>query len=1157
MRKADTRMRISATKLVAFSLTWAAWMSVVTPPSAHAQSAPDIRSIRPSVMLLVDTSGSMQYRAGSSSGVLPTCTGSGTGLNERSRWATVLEALTGSWPTYTCSSDSRRTYTGAADQFYPLPHFVVPATGQQTDGILDTYLSRVKFALMTYDNLFGVRRTGDPDTYQYMVPRTVFEAAGFAGSFSQLAPGDFSYGTPRVLGFPGCAGQYIVDAGARNNSAGAGALIPFASDVAVVGQTAEDLNAQIQTQLISSRPYGATPTAAMLDDFRYFLQNDASVRAGAGGDPLAACRSRFAVLLTDGQPSDPYRDSMNCAASGPTCPAGGCSCPYETSSTIAADLCRFNPATGKCAGTLAGLFVVGFDVGDPAAQAALNDLASQGGTTRALMATDRLTLLAALSSALDQAAPGTTTRTSPAYATGSQSTGSGSQHVFNSGFQVPASNAPTGTPWSGVLDRTRYVCDASLVPQRQPLDPAQDSFHTILNARNLTSSPRVLYTVATSTPAQMTGVVTSTTEDLAPISALPNVGVGTGTGCTSGAGAAPATATRLALSRFEASNTALTPDHFGVPTGGTTADRTAARNAIIDWVHGRPGTTRATNRFGDIYHSTPVVVGPPRADLADEGFNLFRRRADVSTRPTVVYVGTNDGVLHAFAAEAITTPAGRAITAGEELWGFVPPSVVPRLRASMAGRQELLDGTPVVRDVFFRRVPGDAVTANAANAGSYRTVLVMGQRGGGSAYFALDVTDPLNPTFLWQFTSQNMGQTYARPAVGQFLVEVDGVVQERALALLPGGRGAADAALTASTGALGCVPQGAGVAPVSGNTTTSRARQRCWNCQGRVLHWVDIATGKAIQTLDSRTFNAPLTGGISLYPGDTGTVATRAFVTDEDGVVWRVDASNPRYSAVTNGWSARPFHDIFWDGSAASGVVGMEPPVISTDSNGQVVVLQATGNADVLDNGGVLNRVVSLTESLAYSTVAGATVGVPTTAMNWEIRLRPGELVTGPMDLYGGSAYFGSFEATSGTDACQYGQSRVWGVNYNTPGGTAPTGYSSVVAGRFPRPSMESTAGTGVYDAHFIGPYLNQMVMGVSVTQQVTCVSGTDVFDPYVGRRYDVTGTGGGAFQLTAQISGGTGTGIPGATTVQTMTRTLPAPTAYTRVYSWVPQADL
>ena len=70
-------------------------------------------------------------------------------------------------------------------------------------------------------------------------------------------------------------------------------------------------------------------------------------------------------------------------------------------------------------------------------------------------------------------------------------------------------------------------------------------------------------------------------------------------------------------------------------------------------------------------------------------------------------------------------------------------------------------------------------------------------------------------------------------------------------------------------------------------------------------------------------------------------------------------------------------------------------------------------------------------------------------------------------------------------------------------------------------------------------------------------MSGTDMFDPYVGRRFNVSETGGGAFQLTAQISGATGAGIPGATTVQTMTRTLPSPVAYTRVYAWVPQADL
>lgn len=1126
-------------------------------PSLARSQAPDIRSIRPAVMLLIDTSGSMQYRSGSTSGVLPVCSGSTSGVNDRSRWATVLEALTGSWSSYTCTSDTRRAYAGAPDQYYPLPHFVVPASGQQSDGILDTYLSRVKFGLMTYDNVFGVVRVGDPDTYRYMVPRTVFEAAGFDASFNRLISGDFSYGTPRVLGFPGCAGQYIVDAGARNTGASAGALIAFSSDSPVSGQSAEDINAQIQAQLLGARPYGATPTAALLDDLRYFLQNDPSVRSGAGGDPLAACRSRYSILITDGQPSDPYRDSMNCASSGPTCPAGGCSCPYETPASIAADLCRFSSALGSCTGSLGGLYVVGFDVGDPVAQAALNDLASLGGTGRALIASDRLALMSALSVALDVAAPGTTTRTSPSYATGVQGSGSGNQFVFNSGFQLPASSAPSGTPWSGVLDRTRYVCDASLVPQRQALDASQDSFHTILNSRNLTTSPRVLYTVATSTPAQMSGVITGLSEDLAPIVSLPSVGPPIGPGCRSGSstGTTPTTVSRLSLTQFSTTNSALTPDHFNVPSGGTTSARVSLKNDIINWVHGQVGTARATNRFGDIYHSNPVVVGPPRSDLADESYNLFRRRPDVSTRPTVVYVGTNDGVLHAFAAEAITLPSGRSISSGEEIWGFIPPAVVPRIRASMSGRQELLDGTPVVRDVFFRRLPGDAPTASSSSPGSYRTVLVMGMRAGGNSYFALDVTDPINPTFLWQFTSANMGQTYARPAVGQFLVDIDGTLQERAMALLPGGRGTADDVLTASS--TSCAPQGAGPAPVSVNTTTSRTSQRCWSCTGRSLHWIDIATGRIVQSLDSRILNAPLMGGISLFPGDTGTVTTRAFLTDADGVIWRVDTSNPRYNSLSSGWTAAPFHDIFWDASSRSGIVGMEPPVISTDGNGQVVILQATGNSDVFDDGTVLNRVVSLTERLSYAIVGGTSVSIPTSVLNWEIRLRPGELVTGPMDLYSGNAYFGSFEATSGTDACQYGQSRVWGVNYTAGSSTVPVGYTSLILDRFPRPALESTSGSGVYDAHFMGPYLNQMVMGVSVTQQVACVSGTDVFDPYVGRGFNVTGTGGGAFQLTAQISGANGAGIPGATTVQTMTRTLPSPVAYTRVYAWVPQADL
>lgn len=1088
-----------------------------------AQS-PDIRDVRPIVMLLVDTSGSMEYESGQPTGTLPTCSGSLTGVNERTRWATVLEALTGSWPSFTCTTVNRRaTYSGAPDQYYYLPYHRPPNSGQLADGVLDVYSERVKFGLMTFDTLFGL--TSVPD--ELMVTQSIFatrllDNAGLAG--------DYSYGEPRPLTFPGCSTTFMVDGGARSPAAPYGQLVS-------VGTDADDyrvVNATIQSQLLTTRAYGATPTAAMLDDFRYYLQNHADVApaTGTGGDPFAACRARYAVLLTDGQPNDPYR-AMGCAAAG-------YSCPYDHPSNIAADLCRYNAGSTQCEGLVDGVFVVGFEVGDPAAQAALDDIADRGGTGTAFMATDRLSLIASLSAAIDRAAPGTTTRTLPVFATASSSSTSGggpqSQYLFNSGFEV---SDEAGEPWSGVLDRTRFVCGADLVPARQPLDPTQDSFHEILNDRDVSASPRVLYTVATPDPSQMAGVILGTGASVAPVTGIASA-------------APPTRVTGLELTRFDTTNGALTPEHFAL-SGGTSTTRTARRDAIIDWVHGRAGTSRFENRFGDIYHSTPVTVGPPRSDLADESFNLFRRREDVATRPTVVYVGTNDGVLHAFATEEFRVGT-RTLRAGEEIWGFVPPAVLSRLESATASHQILVDGPPVVRDVFYMRTPGQQPTEDRLNAASYRTVLVMGLRGGGNHYFALDITDPLEPRFLWQFTAREMGQTYARPAIAQVLVELGGVLQERAVALLPGGRGEIDAARATATGTAGCAPAGVGAGPITAGTTAVRNNQRCWHRTGRDLHWVDIATGETIHTIDGSVFNAPLTGGVSAFTGDVGTIATRAFLTDEDGVIWRVDFSSRRVSD----WTARPFHDVFWDGGATTGQPGYDPPVITTDVNGNLVILQATGNIDQLESTAA-NRVVSLRECMPGLSAAGSDCPTGTTdvtaSLNWEIRLRQGEQVTGPLDLYEGVTYFGTFESSSGVDACQYGQSRIWGVSYLEAGGTAPTGYVSVVPGGFPTQQIQ-TLESGPVDAHFIGPFTNEIVMGVQVTQQITCVTGDELPDPYLGMRYDVTGTGASQFQLTAQISGGSAPGTPGTSSVRSITRTLPAPPAYTRVLSWVPQAD-
>ena len=80
--------------------------------SATAQSAgPDVAVVSPNVMLLVDTSGSMELKSTGSG--LPACvpdtpnTGSPSDQNEKSRWINLIEVLSGTIENYSCYSQSK------------------------------------------------------------------------------------------------------------------------------------------------------------------------------------------------------------------------------------------------------------------------------------------------------------------------------------------------------------------------------------------------------------------------------------------------------------------------------------------------------------------------------------------------------------------------------------------------------------------------------------------------------------------------------------------------------------------------------------------------------------------------------------------------------------------------------------------------------------------------------------------------------------------------------------------------------------------------------------------------------------------------------------------------------------------------------------------
>ncbi|MHC4447468.1 MAG: pilus assembly protein, partial [Planctomycetota bacterium] len=188
--------------------------------------------------------------------------------------------------------------------------------------------------------------------------------------------------------------------------------------------------------------------------------------------------------------------------------------------------------------------------------------------------------------------------------------------------------------------------------------------------------------------------------------------------------------------------------------------------------------------MGDIFHSNPVVVGPPSQGVSSLGYHAFE--ATYATRKKVLYAGANDGFLR-----GILTGEWDPMTmsydsgTGEELFGFMPWMVRKNIKnlpiASGVRPYYFVDGSPSVADTWFYSTPTDPT--HAANGSDWHTTLIAGLRGGGEQYYALDVTDPDDPgypRYLWEFPAENappgvdayLGQTWSQPVITRIRVRV-------------------------------------------------------------------------------------------------------------------------------------------------------------------------------------------------------------------------------------------------------------------------------------------------------------------------------------------------------------------------------------------------
>lgn len=207
-----------------------------------------------------------------------------------------------------------------------------------------------------------------------------------------------------------------------------------------------------------------------------------------------------------------------------------------------------------------------------------------------------------------------------------------------------------------------------------------------------------------------------------------------------------------------------------------------------------------TYLLGDIVHSTAVQVDTPdgvfNTQFRDDSYTGFKEAYEFRRR--VIYVGGNDGLLHAFNggfwdgenAQLNLTPDDGApevaYELGTELWAYAPMNLLPHLKWLTATSYNTsfhvayMDGPVQAFDVR-------AFDEDASHVNGWGTILIAGMRLGGgdypdvdidanpatsnsfttrSAYVIVDVTDPsTEPKIIGEITHADLGFTTGVPTV--------------------------------------------------------------------------------------------------------------------------------------------------------------------------------------------------------------------------------------------------------------------------------------------------------------------------------------------------------------------------------------------------------
>lgn len=321
---------------------------------------------------------------------------------------------------------------------------------------------------------------------------------------------------------------------------------------------------------------------------------------------------------------------------------------------------------------------------------------------------------------------------------------------------------------------------------------------------------------------------------------------------------------------------------LGLPAAAVENDRIAmikwARGYDVDDVDLDSNFGEARFVMGDPLHSRPVSV-------------IYGGSA--SAPEAVVFAATNDGYLHAFnpsESAATTTNSGSA----KELWAYIPSELMPRLydlrhNMNSSVKRYGLDGNLVA---YKKDVDNDGIVESADGD---EVLLFFGMGRGGSNYYALNVTNKTAPRLLWRKGAADtgmsaMGQTWSTPVVTKIMWKPDATTaaQEKLVVIVGGGYD------TAQDG---------------GTVAATQANYRA-DSLGNALYMLDAYTGAIIWSQGKTTATGAFDKMTNAFPGDVRVIdltgdgyADRMYAADMGGRVWRFDINNGQQSSglVTGG----------------------------------------------------------------------------------------------------------------------------------------------------------------------------------------------------------------------------------------------------------------